>query len=384
MKKISFMFVTILGLVLLMQTAYAAAPSLNVVLSSQNPYPVEPGGIVTVEIELQNTGYSEATDIVLKIEPEDPFTLVLGETETKTFTKISASDSIKSTYKLHVSESAVSNDYDLHFRYYKGTDPDITVEKSVSVRVQGSPKLILSSINTDPEDVEPGDTVRFEVDIKNVGTGRVHYMEATFNSSSPYIVPVLAGGSYYMGELDPGSSEKALFDISIGNDAEYGTYPATLTLSYRDDTNTLQSTTFSVGVPIKGQPVIEVLSAKIDNSDFKVDIENIGTGNAKALKISLVQGGEVKDSAIANELKPTRHKTLRFKGFSYGEAAINITYLDESNNEFTREIPVSIKQSVYAEDQGQGGGVSPTITAILIVIVVLETFYVWRIRKRKK
>jgi len=384
MKKISLGLLTIVSLFIFMQSSYAAtAPSLNIILSSQNPYPVEPGNIVTIEVELQNTGFSEATDIVLKIEPEDPFTLVSGEKETNTFTKIGASDSIKTTYKLSVSESAVSNDYDLAFRYYKGTDPGITVEKSVLVRVQGSPKLIIDSISTDPEEVEPGDTVRFGVEIKNVGTGGVHYMEATFNSSSAYIVPVLAGGSYYMGELDPGSIKEALFDISMDNEAEYGTYPATLTLTYRDDTNAFHATTFSIGVPIRGEPVIEVLSAKVDNSDLKVDIENIGTGNAKALKISLVQGGEVKDSAIANELKPTRHKTLRFRGFSYGGAFINITYLDDANHEYMNEIPISIKQSIYAEEQGQGG-VSPTITAFLIVIVVLETFYVWRIRKKRK
>jgi hypothetical protein len=384
MKKTSFALLAILSLFIFIHSSYAAsAPSLNIILSSQSPYPVEPGDIVTVEVELQNTGFGEATDIVLKIEPEDPFVLISGEKDTKTFTKIGASDSIKTTYKIYVSESAVSNDYDLFFRYYKGTDPDITVEKSVLVRVQGSPKLIIDSINTDPEEVEPGDTVRFEVDIKNVGTGGVHYMEATFNSSSTYVIPVLAGGSYYVGELDPDSTREALFDISIDNEAEYGTYPATLTLTYRDDTNTFCATTFSIGVPIEGKPVIEVLSAKVDNSDLKVDIENIGTGNAKALKISLVQGGEMKDSAIANELKPTRHKTLRFKGFSYGEAFINITYLDDANHEYAKEIPISIKQSVYAEEATEGG-VSPTITAILIVIVVLETFYVWRIRKRRK
>lgn len=383
MKKAYSGLVAILFSLVFIQVVGGATPSLNIVVSSQNPYPVEPGDIVTIEIEVQNTGLSEATNIVLKIEPEDPFTLVAGEKETKTFTRIGGSDSAKTTYKLHVSKSAVSNDYDLDFRYHTMGDTTISVVKSVSVTVQGSPKLVIDSISTDPEEVEPGDTVRFETLIKSVGTGGVHYMEAIFNSSSAYIVPVLAGGSYYIGELDPGSSKKALFDISIGNEAEYGTYPATLTLTYRDDKNTPHTTTFSIGVPVKGQPVIEVLSAKVDNSDLKVDIENIGTGNAKALQISLVQAGEVKDSAIANELKPTRHKTLRFKGFSYGEASVNITYLDDANNRFTKEIPISIQQSVYAEDGGEGG-VSPTITAILIVIVVLETFYVWRIRKRKK
>jgi len=384
MKKICSWLVLIAGLVFLMQTAQAAVtPSLNIVLSSQNPYPVEPGDIVTIEIELQNTGLGEATDIVLKIEPSDPFTLIPGEKETKTFTKIEASDSVKTTYKLYVSKSAVSNDYDIDFTYYTLGDPRVTVTQSVSVTVQGSPKLVLSSITTEPEEIEPGDTARFEIDIQNVGTGGVHYLEARLNSTSPYIVPVLSGGSYYLGELDPDSTKKAFFDVSIDNEAEHGTYSVILSLAYMDDTNTPHTTVFTIGIPVRGRPTIEVLSAKVENSDLKVDIENIGTGSAKALKINLVQNDEIKDSAIANELKPTKHKTLRFKNFNYGNAKINITYLDEVNEEYGKEIPISIKRSVYTEES-KSGGASPVITGILVVIVVLETFYIWRIRKKKR
>ncbi len=383
-NEVCVCFATILVLAFLSYTVHAAVrPGLNIVLSSQNPYPVEPGDIVTIEIELQNTGLGEATDIVLRIEPSDPFTLIPGEKETKTFTKIEASDSVKTTYKLYVSKSAVSNDYDIDFTYYTLGDPTVTVTQSVSVTVQGSPKLVISSITTEPEKIEPGDTARFEIDIQNVGTGGVHYLEARLNSTSPYIVPVLSGGSYYLGELDPDSTKKAFFDVSIDSEAERGTYSAILSLAYMDDTNTPRTSTFVIGIPVEGKPVIEVLSAKVENSDLKVDVENIGTGSAKALKISLVQDGEIKDSAIASELKPTKHKTLRFKNFNYGNAKINITYLDEANKEYSKEIPISIKRSVYGEE-GKGGGASPLITSVLIVIVVLETFYIWRIRKKKK
>ncbi len=384
MKKVFVGLAVVLTLFFSMYFAEAAlAPGLNIVLSSQNPYPVEPGGTVTIEVELQNNGLGQATDIVLNIEPKDPFTLISGEKETQTFNRIAPSDSVKVTYKLYVSKSAISGDYDVDFRYYTKGDTSVTVTQSVSVDVQGSPKLVIDSIETDPKEIEPGDKVRFDVNIKNMGTGGVHYMEATFNSSSEYIVPVLSGGSYYMGELNAGESKKAYFDISIDNDAEYGTYSAMLTFNYKDDTNTPQTTTFKIGIPVRGKPVIEVLSAKVEDSDFKVDIENIGTADAKALKIALIQNGEIKDSAVANELKPTKHKTLRFRGFSFGRAAINITYLDEKNDEYVKEIPVSIEKSIYAEERAEGG-VSPTVTAILIVVVVLESFYVWRLRKRKK
>jgi hypothetical protein len=153
-------------------------------------------------------------------------------------------------------------------------------------------------------------------------------------------------------------------------------------LTYKDESGTSQSTSFFVGVPIRGKPVIEILSAKVENSDFKVDIENIGTANAKALKISLVQGGQTIDSAIANELRPLKYKTLRFQGFDYGKALINITYLDESNKFFSEETEVSINPSTSSEESNVSG-FSPLVP-VLIVVIVLETYYFWRIRKRSK
>jgi hypothetical protein len=208
-------------------------------------------------------------------------------------------------------------------------------------------------------------------------------MEAALVSNTTYILPVLSGGLYYVGEIKAGETGEAKFDMSIDNSAEYKTYAGVLTLTYKDDSGESATSSFSLGVPIRGKPLIEVLSAKIDNSAFKVDIENIGTGTAKALKISFIQDGEVKDSAVANELKPTKHKTIRFLGFRQGEAIINVSYLDESNEYFASEFPVTVKPSVYAEEQAGGGGISP-LAPILIVIVVLESYYVWRLRRRTK
>ena len=361
--------------------AHAITEDLEVVLTKQNPYPVEPDQVVDIEVALQNTGYGEAENIILEIITESPFTLLLGQEAEKTFSRIPANDQVTASYKLHVDKNAISDNYELEFKYYQR---GVGVQKTnkITVQVQGKPKLILEKIETIPEEMEPGDSVTMTASIKNMGTGSASFMEAALVSNTTYILPILSGGLYYVGEIKPGETGEASFEMSIDNSAEYKTYSGTLTLSYKDDSGTTQTTSFSIGVPVRGKPVIEVLSAKIDNSAFKVDIENIGTAAAKALKISFVQDGEVKDSSVANELKPTRHKTIRFYGFRQGEAIINVSYLDESNEFFANEFPITVKPSAYAEEQ-TGGGVSP-LAPILIVIVVLESYYVWRLRKRMK
>lgn len=361
--------------------AYAITENLDVVLNRQNPYPVEPDQVVDIEVSLQNTGYAEAENIILEIIPESPFTLLLGQEATKKFSRIEAQDQVTASYKLHVDKNAISDNYELEFVYYK-TGEEARITRNILIEVQGKPKLILEKIETYPEEMEPGDSVTLTAKIKNMGTGSASFMEAILVSNTTYILPVLSGGLYYVGEIKAGETGEAKFEMSIDNSAESKTYSGDLDLTYKDDSGTTQTTSFSIGIPIKGTPIIEVLSAKIDNSAFKVDIENIGTATAKALKISFIQDGEVKDSSVANELKPTRHKTIRFYGFRQGEAIVNISYLDESNEFFINEFPLTVKPSAYAEEQ-TGGGVSP-LAPILIVVVVLESYYVWRLRKRTK
>ena len=375
-------------LVLSMHASFAAAQAdISLLLTKQTPYPVEPGKVVSIEVSLQNNG-SGSESRTLEIFPRVPFTLLAGQEKTKTFNRIDAQDSVSQTYELKVSESAISATYDLEFRYFREGTGAVVVKK-LPITVQGTPKMVISNVTTDPLSIEPGDEAVITVTMTNVGTGSAYKTELSLTADpdpeteESIITPVLSGGVFFLGDFMPGEEAVATFKLEVGNDAVYKSYLSTLAIDYNDESGTEQSTSFAIGIPVRGKPIIEVLSAKVDNSAFKVDIENIGTGNAKALRISFVQNGEAKDSAVANELKPTKHKTLRFHGFSYGNAAINISYLDESNEFFTKEIPVSVKQSVYA-DESAGGGVDSSLVSILVVIIVLESFYVWRIRKRAK
>ncbi|MFH1237028.1 MAG: hypothetical protein V1648_01315 [Candidatus Aenigmatarchaeota archaeon] len=383
-KEMLSVFVIGAFMLTIMSSVFAATMvtgGLQIILTRQNPYPVEPGQVVDIEISLQNNGYAEAQNIILEINPNNPFTLLPGQEKIKSFSRIAARDHVTATYKLLVAQDAITNNYELDFKYYQPGSTDVQSTDKVIIHVQGKPKLVLDGIVTDPVEIQPGDTVTIKTMVKNMGTGSASLTEAVLFSNTSYILPVFSGGMYFIGEINPGRTVEATFTMSIDNSAEYKNYPSMLTLSYKDESGNDQTTSFYIGMPVRGSPVIEILNAKVEGSDFKVDLENIGTANAKALKISLVQSGQVKDSQIASELRPSKQKTLRFRGFEYGNAIINISYLDESNEFFSNEIPLSIAQSAYAEEQSGNGGLSPLIP-VLIVVVVLESYYVWRLRKK--
>lgn len=360
---------------------------VNLVINTQTPYPVEPGEIVNVEIALQNDGSSSGA-ITLEIVPSDPFTLLPGEQTLKTFSSVPSYDSVSHSYQMKVSEDAISSTYDLEFRYYPPGLSGSYVQKDIQILVQGTPKIVIEGITTVPEVIEPGQEAEFQVVLKNVGSGEATQIELDLEADADaetgelLIVPVLSGGSFYIDSMKPGEEKTAAFKLEIDNEAETKSYMSTLQIVYQDEGGNDVTVERSVGIPVRGNPIIEILSAKIDGGDFKVDIENIGTGDAKALKIEFIQNGEVKDSSVASELKPTRHKTLRFSGFTLGEATVRISYLDEENEVFTSDNLVTVKRSTYDED-GSSTDTSPTLW-VLFVLVLAEGYYIWRLRKKLK
>jgi hypothetical protein len=362
--------------------AQKATENLRVVLMKQNPYPAEPGQTVDVEISLENKGYGDAQNVVLEIVPKNPFTLLPGEEKIKTFSRIASMDHITARYKLYVDMDTISNSYELEFRLYQ--IGDMTTQKigKVLIQVQGKPKLVIDKIETDPYDIEPGDTVIIKIGIKNVGTGSASLMEASLFSNTTYILPVLSGSVSYIGTVKPNQIGEATFYMSVDKTSEYKTYPSLLTINYKDEGGNQRTDSFYIGIPVKGRPVIEILSAKVENSDFKVDVENIGTANAKALKITLLQNGKIIDSAVANELRPSKYKTVRFKGFEYGQATINISYLDEDNKFFSNEYEISIKPSAYSETEKENN--LSMLLPIFLLIIIAETYYIWRLRRHIK
>ncbi|MCK4714736.1 MAG: hypothetical protein KAT35_04120 [Candidatus Aenigmarchaeota archaeon] len=386
MRKISFVVSLMIFALLFVNTGSAQSSDISLMLNKQTPYPVEPGQILNLEIALQNNG-SSSPGITLEIVPAAPFTLLPGEDSTKTFSSIGALDTVTETYKLKVDISAVSATYDLEFRYYSpGSSTQIS--KNIPVTVQGTPKIIIEEIVTSNAVIEPGHEAEFDVKLKNAGTGEAIHLEmnlvaeADSETGESFIVPVLSGGAFYIDSMEPGEEKSGIFRLDISNEAEYKSYLSTLTINYKDETGADNAITKTIGIPVKGSPVIEILSAKVENGDFKVDIENIGTGSAKALKIEFIQDGEMKDSSVASELKPTRHKTLRFSGFRYGDAVIKISYLDESNEVFVNENIVTVKRSATSDD-GRGTDYSG-YAGILLVLVLGEGFYIWRLRKKLK
>ncbi len=341
------------------------APSLGLILTSQNPYPVEPGENVNIEVELQNTGGWQARNQVLEIIPKPPFTLLLGEDATKTFSLISALTSVKTTYNLHVDEEALTNGYEVLFRIY-GVGSTTYIEKDVIISVQGTPELVLE--NAEIEDGVPGGLTNLTVYIKNIGTGTARRIKIGF-SSSDEIKPVLSKGLIYVGDIEPGQTASAEITLSISGEAEHKTYTSTIIADYLDEGNQQQLKEFSVGVPVKGSILLDIIKIEPDYNRGKLNIEvaNKGTTEAKAVEATLTIDGEVIDIDYTSGLKSTKKVTFDFPLVLSGSGTLTINYIGPGLEKNSISEDVVLNFTPPSQDN--------TGTYILIFIVAVIVIY---------
>jgi len=212
---VAFLMANVLIVMALPGVSAQAASILDVVLSDQSPYPVNPGETFSIEIQIQNNGYMEASGRTIEIIPKDPFTLLPGEDESQTIATIAPRSSYSITYRLSVDSTAPSNSYPIDFRIFTGNDRNFFEEDSIDINVEGEANLVLDDLYTNPETLEPGTIADVIVKIKNIGTGTARDLQLSLNSTHDEIKPVLAKGKVYVGDIPAGETKTATMGLSV-------------------------------------------------------------------------------------------------------------------------------------------------------------------------
>lgn len=382
MKREMFL-VLVVAVALLSPSAHALATGsiLDIVLSNQNPYPVSPGETVTIEIQIQNTGYGEASNRVIEIMPKPPFTLLPGEDKTDIITRIPGRGSHSLTYRLNVNNSVTTNTYPLEFRIYSGVVRDIYVTDTVQINVEGDPNLVIEDLYTSPDVLEPGANAEVIVKLKNIGTGTANELQLSLNSSHSEIRPILAKGKVYVGDIKPGESKTVNLGISIDSSAEEKTYSVSLSASYKNDDNSDSLDSFSVGLPVRGTINLDVIKkeANYERGTLRIEVANKGTTEAKSLEAKLVIGGETVGIDYVSSLKANKKTTLEFPLVYEGSGSLELKYIGPGieKNEESKEIVLSY------EKQGNGGGTT-MLLAVIVLAVIAYFLYMKFFRKKHK
>lgn len=362
---------------------FAAAQSTNfkldAVLTAQNPYPSEPGNNVNIEVEIQNSGDGAAEGVSIEIAPKEPFTLLPGEEKIKTFTKISARDSVKASYNLHIDSGAISNNYEILF-YLKALNTPTVTEK-ILIDVKGDPDLTLQELTTSPATIEPGASVDLIIKIRNRGTGKASQIKGNISFSAAEITPELSKGLIYIDEIAPDEIGFATFTVNVDPSAEHKTYTGSISMSFMSDNNTKSTISFPIGLPVKGKINLQVIKVEPDyeRQRLQVDVANLGTSEAKSLEAKLVIDNNTIDIDYTSELKANKQTTFDFPLIYKGTGVIVINYIGPGieTNTVTKEIAFN-----YEQPASDGSGMLNLVIGIVIVVAIYLVYR--RCRKGRK
>jgi hypothetical protein len=267
--------------------------------------------------------------------------------------------------------------------------------------------LTISSVSSNPNEVQPGEKFTLELKIENNLGDSVEnvIVSLTLNDKTNPVpfAPYQSSSEDMIDEINDGDDEKASFDLIALSDAISGTYTIPIQVSYRLDNGT-QVPFESLGlvsVIINAKPKIDVSSEgsvliKGTNGKISVKVINSGLGDSKFLSITLKQISGMKitnaDKVYIGNIDSNDFDTAEFNVFvnTNAQSLINLpvelTYTDSRNNQITENKIISIK-TYTAKEATELGLISKNNISFIIVSIVglLVLFLIYRrIRKKTK
>ena len=255
--------------------------------------------------------------------------------------------------------------------------------------------LTISSVKSNPSEVQPGEKFALELKIENNLDKDVEnvIVDLDLNEKIPF-APYQSSNEIRIEEIGEGDEEKVSFDLIAFSDAVSGTYTIPVHIKYNNETEN-----FLVSVIINAKPKIDVSSEgsvliKGTSGKITLMIVNSGLGDAKFLSVSLSQVNGIDltspNRVYIGDIDSNDFDTADFNVFVSANAPstislpVELTYTDSRNNEVTENKIIIIKS--YTQKEAISLGLinkNNTFLIIISVVGVLILFFIYR-RIRKK
>lgn len=338
MKKILSCFITIMMLVVM---------NAGMVFAEENNYKpdlsiedrkipeVKVGGTLELDLNLKNKSSYTAKEITVTpvLTEEMPFVLE-NITSYQTFDILKPKGKVNFKFKFRIKTGIDTKIYPITLKYnYRNLHNDnFEKEEIIYVKVISgytSPKLEISNIKTNPEDIQAGDDAKLSFDVTNSGMLFAKEIKISLEGLDGSSFTLSSDSNTRKIELLMGNSAKETvsFNLHANSGMEEGNYPVNIKLEYLDrDNNKIteeQNIFLRVNSDVDSDLSIENISFPqeklIPGEDFNIslDIKNIGSGTAEDLIVSMDGGEEIipksQNTIMVNEIKSNEFKTLNFK-----------------------------------------------------------------------
>ncbi len=354
----------------------------------------EPGETFDLGFNLNNEGGAkiEWAKLILM---SDVFMPAKGSME-QIRKNIDAGETIHTVFSLKTDKKTLQGVYPLTLSItYKDEFGNVVTEKkTIAVEIEEMKDVVIDINEVSTGTLSPGDDFELHMNIQNSGEGKIEWLKIGIDpvvNSIPILTPNNDDLTKVYNDVGGNTSTEVEFDLSINEDLDSGTYPISVNLAYKNERGEIVTETHTLGLEIRGVPRIVIQGAdsdpkvpfKGDEVTLSVNLENIGTGDAKVAKVTFSSdlgtfvsyvggiGKEESSAAVFNTIVPAdAGKKIN--------VAITVEYEGETGNKKTLE-------DVYILTVKERESRAPLIlgAAVLFVIGILA-WWIKRHREMKK
>lgn len=200
-------------------------PMLQITKTSYSVTP-KPGNETLLTLSVMNNGAGDAEDVLFSLNKSDLFTAENYEYFAR---EIKAGSVASIPFTLDISPSASTGTYSISLvlKYFdESRQKNFTESKTIPLNIEGSAKLSIANIKTDPSKIISGSDTTLTVLIENSGTADAKSVSASID------LPFQGTKTAFLGKIGPDEDAPAVFNLQAG---KAGNYNYTLAISYEDD-----------------------------------------------------------------------------------------------------------------------------------------------------
>ena len=377
---------------------------IDVSLMNQIPDPVGPGEVAELNFRVENSGERAATDVVMELVPEYPFSLRPGDEAKKSIGSLQSKalddDGVTLRYKVIVDKNAPDGFHDIRLRYKDSEHTEWILLDAFSIKVQSHIAIIgISKVTSNPTSFEPGDKARISLDLKNFASSHLKDIIVKLDLSATDLSPFGSSNERVISSIAAQQSEKAEFDLIADPDAVAGIVKIPVFISYSDVTGMNYTKSNTISLMIGGVPDIAITLDGTDIytedsvGDAVIKVVNRGTTDVKFMTVSVgaIEGAEVvgsSESYIGN-LDSDDFSTAEFKLMVKDAKEsvflpVTVEYKDANNNNYKKEADLALKLYSSNEAKKITGSGNGSLIWVIAAVLAIAGFFLYRRWKKHK
>jgi hypothetical protein len=403
MKKLLGVIFLFAMLMVLSGANAVTSSGLSVSIPKYEPYPVEPGQYFDLWVKVQNSGSMDATNAVIKVLPEYPFSIDSAESSIKTINIISGGQEEIIKFKVRVDAKAVEGTNILKIQYSYDTYDALTKDFEILVQTRDA-ILTINEIKRTPESFVPGESSQLNITMQNQADSTLSDISVKLdlsNTSMPFTT-INTASEKRVRVLEAGETQSVSFDLLTFPSAESKIYKVPVDITYYDNVGTKYEREEYLGIIVGGAPVIDVIldkaTIKQGNNAGSVTFEiiNKGLNDLKFLTVQLEKSADYEITSQSKlyigELKSDDTDSFDVSLFvkATGKSSIllpvTLSYLDSNNKayELTENVELKLYTNSELSTYGLNGGGNNGMPIVALVVVALGAWLAYNKFIKKK